>query len=106
MPRNFVTSRYSVSLSGYAVLNASRTATNDFDIKECSRTNTRSAREYTMFAPAQLLRKRFEQRPSKQDDLDSSFTGKVGRVLHGGGPASGFMFVPWNVIVVGLRSKW
>jgi hypothetical protein len=27
-------------------------------------------------------------------------------VLHGGGPASDFIFVPYSVIVVGLRFKW
>jgi hypothetical protein len=54
--RNFITSRcvvvlFGTSLSGHALLNASRTAANDFDAKQCSRMNTRSTREYTMFAP-------------------------------------------------------
>jgi hypothetical protein len=57
VPQNVVTSRFiavslGTSLSGYALLNASRTAANDFDAKLCSRMNTGSAREYTMFAPA------------------------------------------------------
>jgi hypothetical protein len=71
-------------LSGYALLNASRTAANNFDAKECSRMNTRSAREYTMFAPAQLLRNWREQRPSNQGDLDSSVTGETGTAFYTG----------------------
>jgi hypothetical protein len=43
--------------------------------------NTRSAREYTMFAPAQLLRNWREQRPSNKGDLDSSVTGRMGESL-------------------------
>jgi hypothetical protein len=46
--------------------------------------NTRSAREYTMFAAAQLLRNWREQRPSSHGHLDSSVTES--------GPASGFHF--------------
>jgi hypothetical protein len=34
-----------------------------------------------------------ERRPSNQGDLDSSVTGEVGRVLHGGGNASGVPFL-------------
>jgi hypothetical protein len=86
--RNFATSLcivlFSTSLSGYALLNASRTAANDFDAKWCSRVNTRCAREYTMFTPAQLLRNWREQRPSNQDDLDSSVSVEVGRVHYTG----------------------
>jgi hypothetical protein len=53
--------------------------------------NTRSAREYTMFATAQPMR---EQRPSNEGDLGSSVTGEVGTVYYtGGGPASDFIFV-------------
>jgi hypothetical protein len=40
--------------------------------------NTRSAREYIMFAPAQLLRNWPEQRPSNKGDLDSSLGGGGG----------------------------
>jgi hypothetical protein len=54
------------------------------DAKKCSRMNTRSDHEYTMFAPAQLLRSWREQRPSSQCDLDSSVTGVVGRVYYTG----------------------
>jgi hypothetical protein len=39
------------------MLNASQTAANDFGAKQCSRMNTHSAREYTMFIPAQLWHK-------------------------------------------------
>jgi hypothetical protein len=46
--------------------------------------NTSSAREYTMFAPSQLLRNWCEQRPSKNSDLDSSVSGEVGRVYYTG----------------------
>jgi hypothetical protein len=31
---------------------ASRTAENDFHAKQCSKINTRSTRDYTLFAPA------------------------------------------------------
>jgi hypothetical protein len=65
--------------------------------------NTRSALEYTMFAPAQLSRNWREQRPSKKGDLGSIVTGEVGSQLHGDRPASDFIFVPSYVIVVGLR---
>jgi hypothetical protein len=46
--------------------------------------NIRSAHEYTMFASAHLYRKWREQRPSNQDDLHSSVTGKVWRVYYTG----------------------
>jgi hypothetical protein len=49
-----------------------------------SRINTRSAREYSMFAPAQLLRNRPEQRPSNECDFDLSVTGEIGRVYYKG----------------------
>jgi hypothetical protein len=87
--RNIVTSRctavlFGTPLSGYALLNASQTAANDFDAKLCSRMNTRSACEYTMLASAQLLRSWCEQRPSNKGDLDSSVAGEVGRVCYTG----------------------
>jgi hypothetical protein len=44
----------------------------------CSRMNTRSAREYALFAHTQLLRNWREHRPSSKGDLDSSVTGEVG----------------------------
>jgi hypothetical protein len=67
--RNFVTSRciaalFVSSLSGCALLNASRRAENDFDAIQCTTMNIRSACEYHMFAHAQLLRNWREQRPS------------------------------------------
>jgi hypothetical protein len=58
--------------------------------------NTRSAREYVMFAPEQLLRNWREQRPNNHGDLDLSVMGGGGgwkSPLHGGGPASDFIFV-------------
>jgi hypothetical protein len=66
--------------------------------------STRSARECTIFAPAQHLRNLREQRPSNKSDIDSIVMGK-GRVLHGGEPACGLILVPQHVIVVGLRFK-
>jgi hypothetical protein len=45
---------------------------------------TRSTRDYTTFAHAQLLRNWREQRPSSQGDLDSSVTGEIGRVCYTG----------------------
>jgi hypothetical protein len=53
---------------------------NDFDV----RMNTRSVREHSMLVLEQLLRNWREQRPSNQGDLDSSVTGKVGRVHYMG----------------------
>jgi hypothetical protein len=91
----------SVFFSGYALLNTSRTAANDFDAKQCWRMDTLSAREYTMFAPAQLLRLR-EQRLSNQGDLDWNVSEVVGRVYYrGGGSAFDFIFVPYCVIFLG-----
>jgi hypothetical protein len=85
---------FGTSVPGYALLNTSRTTADDSDAKQCSRMITRSAHEYTIFTPAQLLRKWREQRPSNQGVLDSSVTGEVGRVYYtGGGPASDFIFV-------------
>jgi hypothetical protein len=55
--------------------------------------NTRFAREYTKFAPVQLLRNLHEQRPTNQGYLDLSVTGEVGGVLHETGPASDLIFV-------------
>jgi hypothetical protein len=57
--------------------------------------NTRSAREYTMFAPAQLLRNWRDQRPSNQGVLDLNFTGGGGwkSLLNGGETASDLIFV-------------
>jgi hypothetical protein len=46
--------------------------------------NTRSAREYTIFVLSQLVRNWREQRPSNKRDLNSSDTGKVGRVYYTG----------------------
>jgi hypothetical protein len=43
-----------------------------------------SAREYTMFTPAQLLRNWREQRPSNNGDLDLTVTGDVGIVYYTG----------------------
>lgn len=47
---------------------------------------TLSTREYAMFAPAQVLRKWREQRPSNQGEVHSSVTGGGWEsLLHGGG---------------------
>jgi hypothetical protein len=42
--------------------------------------NTFSAREYTIFVPAQLLRNWREQRPGSQGKLDSVVVGEAERV--------------------------
>jgi hypothetical protein len=69
--------------------------------------NTRSASEYTMFAPAQLLCDWREQRPSNQGDVDSGVTGEVRRDYYaGGGSDSNSSFIMQYVIVVGLNFKW
>jgi hypothetical protein len=87
--RYFVTSQcidvlFGTFLSRYALLNTLQTAENDLDAKQCSRMNTHSAREYTMFASAQFLRNWREQRPSNKGDLDSSVTGEVRSVYYTG----------------------
>jgi hypothetical protein len=46
-----------------------------------------------------------EQRPSNQNELDSSVTEEVGRVCYTGVPASDLFFVPLYVVVFGLRFK-
>jgi hypothetical protein len=69
--------------------------------------NTRSAREYSMLAPAQLLRNWREQRPSNQGDLDSGVTGDIGGVCYTGvGLSCNSIFVPLYVIVIRLLFKW
>jgi hypothetical protein len=68
--------------------------------------NTRSAREYTVFTPAQFLCNWYEQRPSNQGDFSSTATGKVERVYYTGRSASDLIFVPKYVIVVGSRLKF
>jgi hypothetical protein len=55
-----------------------------FRCEQCSRMNTRHAREYTMFAPTQPLCCWREQRPSNQADLDSCVTGEDGTVCYTG----------------------
>jgi hypothetical protein len=85
LSQNFVTSQsvvlFGTSLSGYALLNASRTAANDFDEKKCLRMNTWSACKYIMYAPSQLLCNWHEQQPNNQGDLDSSVMGEVGESI-------------------------
>jgi hypothetical protein len=49
-----------------------RTSANDFDATFVLRMNRRSAREYTMFVPLQLVRNLRERRPSSWGDLDST----------------------------------
>jgi hypothetical protein len=59
-----------------------------------------------MLPLAQLLRNWREQRPSNQDDFNSSVTGEVGRVYSTG--VDLFLisfFVSWYVTVLGLRFK-
>jgi hypothetical protein len=89
--RNFATSPCTVVLfgtflSGYASLNASRTTANDLDAKRSS------AREYTMFAPAQLWRNWSAQRPSNQSDLGSNVAEEVGREYYTGWGVACFTF--------------
>jgi hypothetical protein len=60
--------------------------------------SARSASEYTMFASA--------QRPSNDDDLDSSVMGRLGESVARGGAPYDSVFVPQDVVVVGLRFKW
>jgi hypothetical protein len=74
---------FGTSLSGYALLNASRTAANNFDAKWSSRMNTRSAREGTVFASAHLMRKWREQRPSNLFTLTRVSWGFWKSLLHG-----------------------
>jgi hypothetical protein len=88
------------SLSGYSLLNASRTTGNDFENFESEHT---FARKRTVFAFPQLLRNWGEQRPRTEGSLDSGDTGELGRVSYGSGLASDFIFIPSYLIVVGLH---
>jgi hypothetical protein len=54
------------SLTGCAVVNDSRTTAEDFYAKWCSRTNTRSTRECTLLAPAEILSNCRNQQPSNR----------------------------------------
>jgi hypothetical protein len=69
--------------------------------------NTRSASEYTMMAPAQLLRNWRDQRPRNQGDLYSDVMGQDERVyLHAGDLILvSFFFLLQYVIAVGMRTK-
>jgi hypothetical protein len=93
---NSVTSRcivvFGTSLSGYALLNASQTAVNNFDVKWCLGMNTHSACEYTVFAPTQLLHSWLEQQPSNQGDLDWVSWGRLGESVTRGWTCSWFYF--------------
>jgi hypothetical protein len=60
------------------------TNSSNFDEKQCLRMNACSAREYTMFALAHLLRNWHGQRPSSKDGGDLSVTGGVWRVYYMG----------------------
>jgi hypothetical protein len=71
------------------LLNASITATNESDLS----INRHSARECTVFARAQFLRKCHEQRPSNKYDLDFCEMG-VEIVKHGDEPAFDFISLP------------
>jgi hypothetical protein len=73
---------FGISLWGHTLLYSSRKAARNFYPKWSSRMNTRSAREHIMFASAQRLRNRREQRPSNQDDADVSVTGEVWSVYY------------------------
>jgi hypothetical protein len=53
-----------------------------------------------------VLRNCREQRPSNQGDLELSVTGKLGESVTWGGPASDFVFMSQDAIVVGLLFKW
>jgi hypothetical protein len=69
--------------------------------------NNFSVREYTMSAPAQLLRNWLETRPNNQGDLDSIVTGGGWEGLLHGVDLLLFQFLNRStVIVVGLRFKW
>jgi hypothetical protein len=89
---------FGTSLSWCALPNASRIAENYFDVKSCSRMNTPCSHLHN-FCATGLSR-----------GLATSVTLTLGgcceSLLHGGAPASGFIFVPLYVIVVGLRFKW
>jgi hypothetical protein len=67
---------------------------------------TCSAREYTMFTPAHLLCDWYEQWPSNQGDLDLCHGKGWESLLHGGGPASDFIFILQCIIIFGLHFKW
>jgi hypothetical protein len=49
---------------------------------KCSKINICFGGEYTIFAPAQLLRNWREHRPSNKCDLDLNTSGEGGRILH------------------------
>jgi hypothetical protein len=86
LSRNFVTSRciawFGTALSGYALLNAKRSPTNNLDVKQCPRMNTRSAPEYTTFTRSHLLRNWRDQRPSNKGDLESCVTAEGERIYY------------------------
>jgi hypothetical protein len=59
-----------------------------------------------VFAPAQLLRRWSEQRPSNEDDLQYNVLGGGWEcLLHGDETVSDVIFVPWYVNLCALRFK-
>jgi hypothetical protein len=76
-------------LLGQTIPNASRTAADNSDETVCWTMNTCSAHQYTMDAPAQILRNWREQRPSSQGDVKPNVAGRLAESVTRGGPASG-----------------
>jgi hypothetical protein len=69
--------------------------------------NTRSAREYTMFAPAQILRNlTWSEAEQPSWPWLECHGGGWKSLFDDGGPASDSIFVPEYETVVELRSKW
>jgi hypothetical protein len=108
--RNFFTSlciyiSFCTSLSGYALLNASRTAAKDFVAKWCSRMrmSTLSAPQYTTSHLHSFCATDFSGGAATRVTLTEVPPGKVGTVYYTGVDvrASDFIFVPQYVIIVG-----
>jgi hypothetical protein len=87
------------------MLNASRTAANNFDDKEHPTINISSAPEYTMFASEQLLTTGASSGLATRVTLTRVLQGWWESLLHGSGPASDSIFEPQYMIIVGLRFK-
>jgi hypothetical protein len=75
--RVFILEHYLAPKSFAAVRKAFSNAYPDKEVPNKTTVHRRSAREYIMFASAQLLRNSREQRPSNKGDLDSSGTGML-----------------------------
>lgn len=108
--QNSVTSQcsvtlYGISLPGYTLLNASRTAENYFDEKQCSKVNVCSANENITFAPASFCTRGMSSSLATRWPWIECHGGQPDSLLYSR-PASNLIFILYYMIVAQLHFKW